>query len=101
MGRIKTRITAAGDIEEIHRVVVHRFKVYQMDEPSIYAAGPMYEWQHSEQGKFVMANAEDTPAWHKQMNMTTYGYDYAIVAELESKKLSEFYLKWGKPDENN
>ena len=29
-----------------------------------------------------------------------YAAQYAITAELESKKLSEFYLRWGKNGNN-
>lgn len=101
MGIVTKRITAAGDIEEIHKVVVHRFKINDLDDPDIHAADPLWRWQHSEQGQFIMANAEDTPIWHKRMNVASYGYDYAVIAELESKKLSEFYLRWGNPDGNN
>lgn len=101
MGIIKKRISANGNIEEIHKVVVYCFKVDDIDDPDIHAAEPLLQWQQSEQGQFIMANAEDIPIWHKRMNVALYGYDYAIVAELESKKLSEFYLRWGNPNGNN
>jgi len=42
-----------------------------------------------------MANAEDTPIWKRAVDVNTYGYRYAIIAELESKKLTEFYLRYG------
>jgi hypothetical protein len=43
-----------------------------------------------------MENAVDQPEWHRQLDHASYGYKYAITAELEAKKLSEFYLRWGK-----
>jgi hypothetical protein len=42
-----------------------------------------------------MEHAIDKPEWHRQADPHTYSHQYAIVAELEMKKLSEFYLKWG------
>lgn len=83
-------------VKEIHKVVVHQFSMGDVEDPDLYAAQPMWDWQESEQGKFVMKHAVDQPEWHRQLDHTSYGYKYAIVAELEAKKLSEFYLKWGK-----
>ena len=83
-------------IQEIHKVVVHTFTMGDVEDPDLYAAEPMWKWQESEQGKFVMENAVDQPEWHRQLDHASYGYKYAITAELEAKKLSEFYLRWGK-----
>jgi hypothetical protein len=83
-------------VQEIHKVVVHRFRMGDVEDPDLYAAQPLWDWQQSEQGKFVMEHAIETPSWHRQHDQFNYGYEYAIMAELEKKKLSEFYLRWGK-----
>ena len=83
-------------VKEIHKVVVHTFTMGDVEDPDLYAAEPLWKWQDSEQGKFVMEHAVDQPEWHRQLDHTSYGYRYAITAELEAKKLSEFYLRWGK-----
>jgi hypothetical protein len=83
-------------VKEIHKVVVHTFTMGDVEDPDLFAAEPMCKWQESEQGKFVMENAVDQPEWHRHLDHTIYGYKYAITAELEAKKLSEFYLRWGK-----
>ena len=83
-------------IEEIHKVVVHRFQLGDVEDPDLYAAEPLYQWEKSEPGQFVMKHAIGQPEWHRQLNHMMYGYQYTIVAELEMKKLSEFYLRWGK-----
>jgi hypothetical protein len=83
-------------VEEIHKVVVHQFTLGDVDDPEIYAAQPIWEWQQSDAGKFVMEHAVDVPSYHRHMDHTIYGYRYAITAELEKKKLSEFYLRFGK-----
>ena len=82
-------------VEEIHKVVVHRFRMGDVEDPDLYAAQPLYEWQESEQGKFVMEHALGTPIWHRQADPVNWGHQYIIVAELEMKKLSEFYLRFG------
>jgi len=95
--RCQVRIENGREIvDEIHKVVVHRFRVSDVEDPDLYAAEPLYKWQESDQGKFIMEHAIATPEWRRTNNYTTYGYDYAVVAEIEKKKLSEFYLRWGK-----
>lgn len=90
------KIKKDENVEEIHRVVVHRFQVGDVEDPDLYAAQPLWEWQNSEQGKFIMENAIDKPEWQRHNNILQYSHEYVITAKIEKKKLSEFYLKWGK-----
>ena len=87
-------------VEEIHRVVVYRFRISDVDDPEIYAAEPIYNWQQTDAGRFVMENAKEPPVFQQHIDHIHYGYSYTIVAELELKKLSEFYLRWGKHGNN-
>jgi len=98
MGKVRCQVRVVGDqhiVDEIHKVVVHRFRMGDVEDPDLYAAQPIHTWEQSDQGKFVMKHAIDTPEWHRQLDQFSYGYEYAIVAELEMKKLSEFYLRFG------
>lgn len=95
MDRIRYKVDN-NVVSEIHKVVVHKFDVADSDDPDLYAAQPLWEWQQSEAGKFVMKNAEDKPEWHRHMDPMWMGYRYIVVAELEKKKLSEFYLRFDK-----
>lgn len=99
MAAVKFQVTEKDGlqyVDEIHKVVVHTFGVGDVEDPEIYAAEPIWEWQQTDAGKFVMEHAIGTPSYHKSLDYQTYGYRYAVVAELEAKKLSEFYLRWGK-----
>lgn len=82
-------------VQEIHKLVVHRFNLSDVEDPDLYAAEPIWKWQQTDQGKFIMQNSVTEPVFHKHIDHNTYGYQYAITAELEKKKLTEFYLKWG------
>ena len=82
-------------VEEIHKIVVHKFQVGDAEDPDLYAAEPILQWELHPAGKFIMENAIDKPQWHRHLDHTYGGYQYAITAELEAKKLSEYYLKWG------
>ena len=88
-------------VEEIHKVVVHSFRMGDVDDPDIYAADPIYQWQQTEQGQFVMEHAIKKPEWHRNLDHYSMGWHYIILAEIESKKLSEMYLRWGNPNGNN
>ena len=98
MGKVRWEQSYEGDqlvIKEIHKVIVHRFRLGDVEDPDLYAAEPLYKWQESDPGKFIMEHAIDKPTWHRYLDQSTYGYQYAIEAELETKKLSEYYLRWG------
>ena len=85
-------------VQEIHKITVHAFLVGDVEDPDLYAAEPMWDWQQSDAGKFVMEHAIDKPEWQRHPDPMFMGYRYIIIAELESKKLSEFYLRFGKLD---
>jgi hypothetical protein len=99
MAAVRFRVIRQRDTivtEEIHKVVVHKFSLGDVDDPDIYAAGPIYDWERSEAGQFVFKHAIGKPEWHRRMDLMSMGHRYIITAELEAKKLSEFYLRWGK-----
>jgi hypothetical protein len=99
MGSVRCRVIHKDGqeiVEEIHKVVVHRFRLSDVEDPDLYAAEPLYLWEKSDAGKFVMEHAIDKPEWHRNIDHVTYSYHYVITAELEKKKLSEYYLRFDK-----
>jgi hypothetical protein len=83
-----------GKVLEIKQVVVHRFRLSDVDDPDLYAAEPILNWQNSELGKWVLAHSTEQPIWHRQIDYSSYGYEYAITAKLYTKDLTFFLLKW-------
>jgi hypothetical protein len=81
---------------KIYTVIVHRFRMGDVEDPDLYAAQPLMDWQTSEMGKWVMERAVDTPEWHRQIDPATYGYQYAIVAKLKGVDYTFWQLKWGQ-----
>lgn len=75
---------------KFHTVVVHTFTVSDVDDPDIYAAGPIFDWERSEAGQWVMKNATEKPSWHRQVDYQIYGHRYAIKATLKEQD----YLVW-------
>jgi hypothetical protein len=76
-------------------VVVHNFRMGDVEDPDLYAAEPLYQWQKSEMGEWVMANAVQTPSWHRSADPHNYGYAYSIRAELSPKNYTYWWIKWG------
>lgn len=74
--------------------VVYEFKVSDVDDPDIYAGQPIYEWQQTDAGKWVMENAIQKPSWHKHFDINSYGYRYQIRADLTPEQITFFELKY-------
>ena len=80
---------------KIHTVVVHRFQMGDVEDPDLYAAQPLWAWQQSEMGRFVMERSVETPIWHRQVDVANYGCQYAVEAFLRGSDYSFWVLKWG------
>lgn len=85
-------------VHEVHNVVVHKFTMGDVDDPILYAAAPLIEWQNSEAGKWVMEHALETPMWHRQQDAINWGHTFAVTAKLKAKDYSYFLLKYPKTD---
>jgi predicted phosphoadenosine phosphosulfate sulfurtransferase len=86
-----------GDrVEETKEVIVHEFTMGDVEDPDLYAAQPLHEWQTSDIGKWVMEHAVETPCWHRMADLTSYGYKYSITAKLQGARLTEWLLRKGK-----
>lgn len=94
-GRVQKYMVFDDKAHEIHRIIVHRFRMGDVDDPDLYAAQPLIEWQESEMGKWVMERSVETPMWHRHTDHTTYGYQYAITAHLKGQDYTYWQLKWG------
>jgi len=105
MGRIRYQVVQENGqdrVLEIHKKVFHRIRMSDCEDPDLMVADPIYKWQQTDAGKFVMENAiKGSPEWQRYADPMTFGHTYCIIAEMESKKLTEYYLKWGNPDGNN
>ena len=83
-----------GKVHRIYKVVVHRFRMGDVDDPDLYAAVPLMNWQKSEIGEWVMERAVDTPEWHRRADTLQYGYEFAVVAKLKDVDYTWWTLKW-------
>lgn len=85
-----------GSVEETRTVTVHSFRMGDVEEPDLYAAQPLYDWQQSPQGQWIMANAVETPSWNRLADPASMGYRYEIRAKLAGAALTEWLLRYGR-----
>lgn len=85
-----------GDrVHKIHTVVVNRFRISEAEDPDLLAGEPLWQWQQSEMGQWVMAKAVQTPEWHRNNSLVDWQIHYAIVAKLKDVDYTFWQLKWG------
>jgi hypothetical protein len=75
-------------------VLVHTFRLGDVDDPEIYAAEPIWEWQQSAAGQWVMTHAVNQPYWAQRIDYHNYGYEFNIIARLSEANAVFFKLKY-------
>lgn len=77
------------------RTLVHEFNMSDVEDPEIYAAGPIYSWQQTDAGQWVMKHSNPEPEWNIGFSHDTYGYQVRIIASLTEEEQTFFHLKYG------
>ena len=77
-------------------VKVHEFSMGDVEDPDLYAAEPLWNWQQSEAGQWVIKHAVETPFWHRTVDPASYGHKYYIIARLSEQDQTYWTLKWQK-----
>lgn len=85
-----------GIAKKYLKKVIHKFSIADVDDVELYIGGPLYQWQNSAEGKFVFEHSIQTPEWHKYLNPSSYNATIVVVAIMEEKHFTEYYLKFGK-----
>lgn len=73
---------------------VHTIDVGYTDDPHIYAAPYLLEWERSEAGKYVMKNSIDVPYWTSAMDARGFGCEVKVIAKFTPEKYTYFKLKY-------
>ena len=76
-------------------VCVHEIRMGDVEDPDLFVAQPIYEWQESDAGRFIMEHAVDKPYWTRGIDHSSYGHLYRIVARLSEQNETFWSLKWG------
>lgn len=75
-------------------VCVHEFVMGDVEDPDLMAGAPIWEWQQSEAGCWVMEHAVEQPYWVRQHDFNSFGYKYRILARLSDADQIFFKLKF-------
>ena len=83
-----------GQAVKFSDVIVASFNVGDVDDPDLYAAEPIWQWQQTPAGKWIMEHAVEQPFWHREISPHLMGYKYHIVARLKEPDELYWTLKW-------
>jgi len=76
------------------KITFHRFNMGDVEDIDIYVAEPIYRWQQTSQGRWVMEHAHDL-TYHTQIDAHHWGYDVVIRGEInDPKRITEYFLRW-------
>lgn len=75
-------------------VIAHKFTVGDVDDPDIYAAEPIFEWQNSEAGKWMMEHSDPVPSWHQMNDISSWSVIYCIKGYLSPENYTYWKLKY-------
>lgn len=79
----------------MRRINFHSFRMGDVDDPEIYAAQPIWEWQQTEPGQWVMNNCRD-PKYSIGPDGQSWGHRVTIYGEVEEQDATFWQLKWGQ-----
>ena len=65
-----------------------------VEDPELYAAEPIINWQKTDAGKWAMENGHDV-SYRISTDYNTFGYRVIIYGNLEEKDYTFFKLKYG------
>ena len=94
MDNLKQKWPSDSDDARTIECIVHKIRMGDVEDPDLFVAQPIYEWQQTEAGKYVMANSAPEPMWLRSMDPGTYGYQYTIKAYFTPKQLTYWKLKF-------
>ena len=77
-----------------YRVHVHTINLSDVDDPEIFLAQPIYEWQQTEKGKWIMEHSTPAPSYHYVVDVFNYGYQYKICAYFNEHDYIVYKLKY-------
>lgn len=74
--------------------VFHSFMMGDVDDPELYAAMPISNWQKTEQGQWVMEHCPN-PQYRFRIEQQSWGHRCELFGSLDDKSAVAFVLKWG------
>ena len=83
-----------GKVVKFSDMVVHQFRIGDVEDPRLYAADPIWQWQQTEAGKFVTENAVEPIWWMQSTNYPSHESEFTIVARMKESDQTFYTLKY-------
>ena len=79
---------------EANEIDVHEILMGDVEDPDLMIAAPIYEWQQTDAGKYIMENSDPTAKWVRSNSPSYMGHKYTIKGYLTDKQVTYFKLKY-------
>jgi hypothetical protein len=76
-------------------LVVHTITMGDVDDPDLFVADPIWRWQQTEEGQWIMEHSQQQPEWRRSTCPVSWGWKYDIVAWLSEPDYTYWKLKHG------
>ena len=82
--------------EEHEATEVDCFEILMGDveDPDLMIAEPIYKWQQTDAGKYIMEHSDPTAKWVRDNSPDYMGHKYTIKGYLTDKQVTYFKLKY-------
>jgi len=92
--KYQIQISDTGEETVTITYIVHTINISDVEDPDLFVAQPIYQWEQTEAGKWIMENSLPAPSWHRNHDIYNYGYNYQIRAYLTPKQITYYELKF-------
>lgn len=79
---------------EANEVNVHEILMGDVDDPDVMIAEPIYKWQQTDAGKYIMEKSDPTPKWVRDNAPDYMGHKYTIKGYLTDKEVTYWNLRF-------
>jgi hypothetical protein len=82
------------------RTLLYEFSLGDVEDPQLYAAGPLIEWERSEAGKWCQEHCvPESITWGVGTDLLSWGHRVHVYGDFEEQDLTYFNLKYKKFDQ--
>jgi hypothetical protein len=74
-------------------VCVHEIRMGDVEDPDLMVADPIWRWQQTDAGKFIMEHAVEQPYWTRNMDLHRHTHVYRVMARLSEQNETFWRLK--------
>lgn len=71
---------------------VHQFNMSDVEDPDLWAAQSLFDFEKTEKGKWILENSNPEATWNRIF--CEYGWQYQVRAYLTPEQLTYYKLKY-------